>query len=117
VLRGSVETGATVAFFNNALCQGSALASGTATAFATTGIQVTVGADTTTGLYVLATDVAGNSDEDLGSPRYGRPFPMPEILPTYQDRRIATRITGMTFERRESRQHINRGIEFHLAIV
>lgn len=42
--------------------------------------------------------VAGNSDEDLGSPRYGRPFPMPEILPTYQDRRIAARVGSMTFD-------------------
>jgi choline dehydrogenase-like flavoprotein len=42
--------------------------------------------------------VAGNSDEDLGSPRYGAKFPMPEILPSYQDRRIAARIGDMRFD-------------------
>ncbi len=42
--------------------------------------------------------VAGNSDEDLGAPRHGRPYPMPEILSSYQDRRIAARIHGMTFD-------------------
>jgi len=42
--------------------------------------------------------VSGDSDADLGSPRFGKPYPMPQILSTYMDQRFAARLTGMTFE-------------------
>lgn len=42
--------------------------------------------------------VAGDDAAIPEIPRYGRPFPMPMILPSYSDRRIAERWAGMTFE-------------------
>ncbi len=42
--------------------------------------------------------VSGDSARDLGAPRFGKPLPMPRILPSYSDRRIAERLRGMTFD-------------------
>ncbi|WP_444997465.1 FAD-dependent oxidoreductase [Aliikangiella sp. IMCC44359] len=46
-----------------------------------------------------AIGVAGNSDIDLGAPRKkNQPYPMPEILPTYNDRVVQQATEGMMFE-------------------
>lgn len=46
-----------------------------------------------------ALGVAGDSQEDLGAPRKpGQPYPMPEILPTYNDRKVRDATTGLLFE-------------------
>jgi choline dehydrogenase-like flavoprotein len=42
--------------------------------------------------------VSGDSSAELGSPRFGKAYPMPKILPSYTDQRFAARLQGMSFE-------------------
>jgi len=42
--------------------------------------------------------VAGDGTRELGSPRNGKPYPMPMILQSYTDRVMAERVEGLTFE-------------------
>lgn len=42
--------------------------------------------------------VSGDSQQQLGAPRGGRPYPMPMILPSYTDRVMAERLAGLTYE-------------------
>lgn len=43
--------------------------------------------------------VAGDDADDLGAPRSpDRPYPMPPIVPTYNDRQVMTRTTGLRFD-------------------
>ncbi len=52
--------------------------------------------------YWEAENEIGVSGDDasanLITPRYGRPYPMPPIVQSYSDQRIAERLAGMTFE-------------------
>ncbi len=46
-----------------------------------------------------AIGVAGNSDVNLGAPRKAeQPYPMPEILPSYNDQKVLEGTRGLTFE-------------------
>lgn len=42
--------------------------------------------------------VSGDSTRELGSPRHGKPYPMPMILQSYTDRVMAERLEGLSFE-------------------
>lgn len=59
--------------------------------------------------YALAEEavgVAGDSDEDLGSPRT-KPFPMPEIPQTYLDKAFTTALDGTPYDVRSTPQGRN----------